>query len=98
MNALATPSRVMILGRLRESPATVTQLAEALGMGHSAVSQQLRVLRLLRLVVGAREGRTVLYALHDDHVAEMLDQAVSHSEHARLGIADLPTQRVSTPA
>jgi len=90
MQALATPSRVMILGRLRESECTVTELAAHLGMEQSAVSHQLRVLRLLGLVVGARDGRTVVYALHDDHVAELLDQAVSHTEHSRLGLSTTP--------
>jgi ArsR family transcriptional regulator, nickel/cobalt-responsive transcriptional repressor len=93
MQALATPSRVMILGRLRESECTVSELATHLGMEQSAVSHQLRVLRLLGLVVGARDGRTVVYALHDDHVAELLDQAVSHTEHTRLGLAATPTHR-----
>ncbi|WP_217924516.1 ArsR/SmtB family transcription factor [Miltoncostaea oceani] len=93
MQALATPSRVMILGRLRESDCTVTELAAHLGMEQSAVSHQLRVLRLLGLVVGAREGRTVVYALHDDHVAELLDQAVSHTEHTRLGLSATPAHR-----
>ncbi len=93
MQALATPSRVMILGRLRESASTVTELAAHLGMEQSAVSHQLRVLRLLGLVVGTRDGRTVVYALHDDHVAELLDQAVSHTEHTRLGLAAAPTRR-----
>jgi ArsR family transcriptional regulator, nickel/cobalt-responsive transcriptional repressor len=93
MQALATPSRVMILGRLRESDCTVTELAAHLGMEQSAVSHQLRVLRLLGLVVGARDGRTVVYALHDDHVAELLDQAVSHTEHTRLGLSAAPARR-----
>ncbi|MFP5489308.1 MAG: ArsR/SmtB family transcription factor [Acidimicrobiia bacterium] len=93
MQALATPSRVMILGRLRESDCTVTELAAHLGMEQSAVSHQLRVLRLLGLVVGARDGRTVVYALHDDHVAALLDQAVSHTEHTRLGLAATPAHR-----
>jgi ArsR family transcriptional regulator, nickel/cobalt-responsive transcriptional repressor len=93
MQALATPSRVMILGRLRESDCTVTELAAHLGMEQSAVSHQLRVLRLLGLVVGARDGRTVVYALHDDHVAALLDQAVSHTEHTRLGLSATPTHR-----
>jgi ArsR family transcriptional regulator, nickel/cobalt-responsive transcriptional repressor len=93
MQALATPSRVMILGRLRESDCTVTELAAHLGMEQSAVSHQLRVLRLLGLVVGARDGRMVVYALHDDHVARLLDQAVSHTEHSRLGPSATPARR-----
>ena len=85
MQALATPSRVRILGRLRESPCPVGELAGAIGMEQSAVSHQLRILRHLGLVVGERRGRSVVYALHDSHVADLLDQAVFHIEHVRLG-------------
>jgi DNA-binding transcriptional ArsR family regulator len=88
MQALATPSRVRILAQLRDSPCSVNDLAEAVGMESSAVSHQLRVLRHLGLVVGERSGRSVVYALHDSHVADLLDQAVFHVEHLRLGLVD----------
>ena len=51
------------------------------------MSHQLRVLRHLGLVTGQRDGRQVVYELHDDHVAELLDQVVAHVEHVRLGLA-----------
>jgi ArsR family transcriptional regulator, nickel/cobalt-responsive transcriptional repressor len=85
MQALATPSRVRILARLRESACSVGELAEVIGMEQSAVSHQLRILRHLGLVIGERRGRSVIYALHDSHVADLLDQAVFHVEHVRLG-------------
>ena len=91
MQALATPSRLLILGRLREGPATVNELAAAVEMEQSAVSHQLRMLRHLGLVDGQRHGRSVTYALYDDHVAELLDQAVYHAEHLRLGASDRST-------
>jgi ArsR family transcriptional regulator, nickel/cobalt-responsive transcriptional repressor len=87
MQALATPSRVRILGRLHAGPCTVNELAGAVGMEPSAVSHQLRVLRHLGLVVGHREGRQVRYDLYDDHVGELLEQAISHVEHVRSGLA-----------
>lgn len=87
MQALATPSRVRILARLRAGALSVNELAEVVEMEPSAVSHQLRVLRHLGFVVGRRDGRRVLYDLHDDHVAELLDQAVSHVEHVQLGLA-----------
>jgi ArsR family transcriptional regulator, nickel/cobalt-responsive transcriptional repressor len=85
MQALAAPSRVRILGRLRESPCSVGELAEAVGMEQSAVSHQLRLLRHLGLVVGERQGRRVVYALHDSHVGVLLEEAIYHVEHVRLG-------------
>jgi ArsR family transcriptional regulator, nickel/cobalt-responsive transcriptional repressor len=88
MQALATPSRVRILGRLQNGPISVGELAEAVEMAPSAVSQQLRVLRHLGFVTGRREGRQILYDLHDDHVADLLEAAIGHIEHRQLGITD----------
>ena len=87
MQALATPSRVRILSRLAAGPCTVTQLATEIGVSQPAVSQQLRVLRHLGLVIGERQGRHTSYALHDNHVGELLSQAIAHTEHLRLGLA-----------
>lgn len=84
MQALAAPSRVQILGRLRESPCAVGELAEAIGMRQPAVSHQLRLLRQLGLVIRERRGRQTVYTLHDDHVAVLLDEAVYHVEHLRI--------------
>src|SRR3954447_22044434 len=87
IQALATPSRLRILARLHAGAASVNDLAAAVGMESSAVSHQLRTLRHLGLVTGRRDGRQVVYELHDDHVAELLEQVVSHIEHVRLGLA-----------
>ena len=87
MQALATPSRVRILGRLRAGASSVNDLAEAVQMEPSAVSHQLRLLRHLGFVVGQREGRRVVYDLYDDHVGDLLDEAISHVEHVQLGLA-----------
>jgi ArsR family transcriptional regulator, nickel/cobalt-responsive transcriptional repressor len=87
MQALATPSRVRILGHLHGGPCSVNELAEAVGMESSAVSHQLRLLRHLGLVTGRRDGRRVVYDLYDDHVGELLEQAMSHVEHLRAGLA-----------
>ncbi|MFE0173358.1 ArsR/SmtB family transcription factor [Streptomyces sp. NPDC059002] len=90
LQALATPSRLMILTKLRQGPCGVGALAEAVGMEQSAVSHQLRLLRALGLVSGVRQGRRIVYSLYDNHVAQLLDEAVYHIEHLRLGARDLP--------
>ncbi len=87
VQALSAPSRLRVLARLHAGPASVNAIAESIGMEGSAVSHQLRLLRHLGLVVGKRDGRHVVYELHDDHVAELLEQVVSHVEHVRLGLA-----------
>lgn len=92
LQALATPSRLLILARLREGPLPATELAAAVGMEQSACSHQLRLLRNLGLVTGTRQGRSVVYALYDNHVAQLLDQALYHVEHLNLGITDAPAE------
>src|SRR5689334_15494020 len=93
MQALAAPSRVRILSRLAAGPCSVGELTRDVGMEQSAVSQQLRVLRHLGLVVGERDGRQIIYALYDDHVRALLSEAVSHTEHLRLGLAARPGEQ-----
>ena len=97
MQALAAPSRLLILSRLRREPCTVTRLATDIGMEPSAVSHQLRMLRHLGLVAGTRHGKTTVYALYDNHVARLLDEAVYHSEHLRFGLHDQAPQRDAIP-
>jgi DNA-binding transcriptional ArsR family regulator len=72
----------------------VGDLAEAVGMEQSAVSHQLRLLRHLGLVVARRQGRNSLYELYDDHLSELLDEAVYHVEHVRLGAVTPPEPSV----
>jgi ArsR family transcriptional regulator, nickel/cobalt-responsive transcriptional repressor len=85
MQALAAPSRVRLLYALREGEAGVNELAERAGVTPSAASQQLRILRHLRFVASRRDGRSILYRLHDGHVAALLDEVRNHLDHAALG-------------
>jgi len=85
MHALATPSRVRLLYALREGEAGVTELAERAEVTPSAASQQLRILRHLRFVATRRDGRAILYRLHDGHVAVLLDEVRNHLDHAAHG-------------
>ncbi|MFF5924954.1 ArsR/SmtB family transcription factor [Streptomyces hydrogenans] len=98
LQALATPSRLYILARLQEGPCAVGDLAEAVGMEPSACSHQLRLLRNLGLVTGERHGRSIVYALYDNHVAELLDQALYHVEHLRLGVRDTAAEPPAGPS
>jgi ArsR family transcriptional regulator, nickel/cobalt-responsive transcriptional repressor len=88
MQALATPSRVRILARLRQSSCSVTELAGDVQLEASAVSHQLRLLRHLGLVTGRRDGNRVIYSLHDDHVGDLVAQAIYHVEHIHLAAQD----------
>lgn len=96
IQALSAPSRLRILARLHDGPASVGELAAAVGMEGSAVSHQLRILRHLGLVVGERSGRQVVYELYDDHVGELLEQVVAHVEHVRRGLSGRAGTSVTT--
>ena len=55
-------------------------IAAAVGLSQSAVSHQLRVLKDSKLVRFRRDGKTVYYALDDDHVRSILSLGMEHIE------------------
>lgn len=97
MAALATPSRVRILARLRAEDCTVGELTSEIGMEQPAVSHQLRLLRDLDLVRSTRRGRHVVYGLHDPHVAALLDEALRHVDHLRTDGGEVQVAHRTVP-
>lgn len=71
-------TRIRILHALEISELCVCDLAALLGLSKSAVSHQLKVLRLSNLVKFRREGQIVYYSLADDHVKEIINIAMEH--------------------
>ena len=71
-------TRVSILHALEQNEMCVCDLAALLGVTKSAVSHQLKALRLANLVKFHREGQIVYYALADDHVKEIMDLGFEH--------------------
>ena len=83
---LADANRLRLLVSLLEGgELCVCDLAAATGMGESATSHALRLLRAHRVVKVRRAGRMAYYSLTDGHVRMLLDVAL---EHARHGDAD----------
>lgn len=76
-------TRMRILYALGESEMCVCAIAEYLSMEQSAISHQLKVLRDNHLVSSRREGKTVYYALADDHVRSILGQGFEHLTEER---------------
>ena len=76
--ALGDSTRCRILFVLLVSEMCVCDLSLLLGMSVSAVSHQLRILRQAQLVRYRREGKTVFYALADEHVRTLLSQGMEH--------------------
>lgn len=71
-------TRVRILHALEQSEMCVCDLACLLGLTKSAVSHQLKALRLANLVKFRREGQIVFYSLADDHVKLIIDMGLEH--------------------
>jgi DNA-binding transcriptional ArsR family regulator len=44
-----------------------------------AVSQRLKLLKSERIVTASREGKHVYYELCDDHIAELVANALAHA-------------------
>jgi len=80
---LADPGRLRLLSCLLEGgEMCVCDLAAAAGMGESATSHALRLLRAHRVVKARRAGRMAYYSLTDGHVRLLLDVALEHLNHA----------------
>ncbi len=72
------PTRVRLLHALELRELCVCDLAALLCVTKSAVSHQLKALRLANLVKFRREGQTVYYSLADDHVGAILETGFEH--------------------
>lgn len=85
---IAEATRVRLLWALLERELSVNQLAETVGKPATGVSQHLAKLRLARLVRTRREGTQVFYRVENEHVRQLIRDAIYHAEHATLGIPD----------
>lgn len=75
---LSHPTRLKILDALARDEFCVCDLAALLGASVSAVSHQLRLLRVQRLVRSRREGKRIYYALDDAHVRQLYAAGLEH--------------------
>lgn len=67
---LGDPSRLRRVAECLHGPRSVGERTQAVGVGQSLASQQLRLLREGRLLQQTRSGRNIFYALPDCHVLE----------------------------
>jgi DNA-binding transcriptional ArsR family regulator len=72
LQALAHPVRLRLVATLCEREVEVNALAAALGVSQPIVSQQLRILRMARLVSVKREGGRARYRLAHPTLRELV--------------------------
>jgi len=83
---LADPTRVQVLWALVDRELSVSELAEFVGKPAPSVSQHLAKLRMARLVRTRRAGTTIYYSIENEHVRQLVNDAVFNAEHAGPGI------------
>ena len=73
-------TRIKIMLALYDGEMAVCDLSTRLNISLSAISHQLKSLRLVKLVRSRRDGKSIIYALDDDHVGDILIKALEHLE------------------
>ncbi|MDR2502185.1 MAG: metalloregulator ArsR/SmtB family transcription factor [Oscillospiraceae bacterium] len=72
------PTRLQILWALNCHELCVCDLTTLLGMTKSAISHQLKGLRLANLVKYEKRGKSVCYSLADSHVKDIFEKGFEH--------------------
>jgi len=98
LRMLADPTRLSILWALMQGETSVACLAELAGTTPTAVSQHLSKLRLAGLVTNRREGTFIFYGIADQHIGELVRQALSHADHSAGRSGPHPTSVEPLPA
>lgn len=83
---LADPTRVQLLWALVSCEISVNDLAAHVGKPAASVSQHLGKFRMARLVRTRREGTAIFYSLGNDHIGQLVSDAVFNTEHAGQGV------------
>ena len=81
-------TRVRILWALLAGERSVNELAEAVDKPAASVSQHLAKLRMGRLVQARRQANQVFYRISNEHVAQLVEDAIYHAEHSAGGIPE----------
>ena len=84
-HTLGDGTRFKILLALKTTELCVCDLAQVMNMTKSAISHQLKVLKKVGLIKNRKSGKNVYYSLDDEHVKNIIDIAIEHTEHLNLG-------------
>ncbi len=93
--ALGDASRLRLLAILAQGELCVSELAAGEGDQMSTISQRLRVLRNEELLSRRREGKHVLYGLVDQHIVDLIFNALAHASERPPQPRDFPQTKES---
>jgi len=81
--ALGDTNRMRLLSLLMVRELCVSEITAFLKDNLSAVSQRLKLLRSERIVISRRDGKHIYYSLTDEHVRQMISNALEHGDEPR---------------
>jgi DNA-binding transcriptional ArsR family regulator len=90
--AIGEPARLRILSRLGQGEMCVTELAASEGESLSTISQRLRVLRSENIIVRRRRGKHINYGLADQHVMDLVFNALAHATERPAAVPERPDE------
>lgn len=73
-------TRLRILYALLENRSCVREISEKLQISQSAVSHQLKILRMYHFVKFEKTGQCVFYSITDKHIKGILEDGMEHIE------------------
>ncbi len=74
----ADPTRIRILELLMDQEKCVSEISNILNVSQSAISHQLKMLRMSNVVSTEKNGQTVTYRLADDHIRIIIKYGLEH--------------------
>lgn len=84
LKIMADATRLRLLLVLYKREMCVSDLCNILNMSRSAISHQLTFLRIAKVIERKKIGRSVFYALADEHVSTILNMALEHSQEKEI--------------
>ena len=78
LKLVANQQRLVLLCRLREGEASVSELIELCGLAQSSVSQHLAKMREGGILQTRRDAQTIYYRLDNSHVEGLMEYMCEH--------------------
>ncbi|RFZ79571.1 ArsR family transcriptional regulator [Lacrimispora amygdalina] len=83
LKLISDDTRIKIMYALSKSELCVNDLAVILDMTKSAISHQLKLLKVSGQVKSRKEGKFVYYSMNNEHVFEIMENALIHVKYQK---------------
>ena len=88
--ALGDETRTKILYAIRKQEISVRDLSILINISESAISHQLKYLKVRHLVKSKRDGNVIYYKLSFRHLSAVLKEAEYYADHLKSKLPDHP--------